>query len=141
MAATDFFCSSHALLGESRGYCTKTKQEWPYSGSTLENIFVKFTKLIPRRIFFCIAKILMLMVMFFNPHPLNYGGETVAMALRASPTGHPEDKQVMAFKCSLTFEWPLSKGWKDDDRLNQRIHHENQEDPKLWTHSSGSCSN
>ena len=49
---TDFFCNSHALLGESRGYCTKTKQEWPDSGSTLENIFVISTKLIPRRIFF-----------------------------------------------------------------------------------------
>ena len=46
-----FFCNSHALLGESRGYCTKTKQEWPDSGSTLENIFVNFTKLIIRRIF------------------------------------------------------------------------------------------
>ena len=28
-----FFCNSHALLGELRGYCTKTKQEWPDSGS------------------------------------------------------------------------------------------------------------
>ena len=45
-----------ALLGESRGYCTKTKQEWPDSGSTLENIFVIFTNLIPRRIFFVLQK-------------------------------------------------------------------------------------
>ena len=45
-----------------RGYCTKTKQEWPDSGLTLENVFVVFTKLIPRRTFFCIAKILVLMV-------------------------------------------------------------------------------
>ena len=45
------------------GYCTKTKQEWPDSGSTLEIFFVVFTKLIPRRIFFfCIANILVLMV-------------------------------------------------------------------------------
>ena len=57
----DFFCNSHTLLGESRGYCTKTKQEWPDSGSTLENILVIFTKLIPRRIF-CFANILVLMV-------------------------------------------------------------------------------
>ena len=49
--APTFFCNSHALLGESREYCTKTKQEWPDSGSTLENIFVIFTKSIPRRIF------------------------------------------------------------------------------------------
>ena len=47
VAAIDFFCNSHALLGESRG---------------LENIFVIFTKLIPRKIFFCIANILVLMV-------------------------------------------------------------------------------
>ena len=45
-----------------RGYCTKSKQEWPGSGSTLKNVFVIFTKLVPRRIFFCIAKILVLMV-------------------------------------------------------------------------------
>ena len=51
LCGTDFFCNSHALLGESRGYCTKTKQEWPDSGSMLENIFVIFKKLIPRRIF------------------------------------------------------------------------------------------
>ena len=43
---TDFFCNSHALLGESRGYCTKTKQEWPDSGSTLENIFCNFYEII-----------------------------------------------------------------------------------------------
>ena len=39
VAAPIFFCNSHALLGESRGYCTKTKQEWPDSGSTLETFF------------------------------------------------------------------------------------------------------
>ena len=39
-----FFCNSHALLGESRGHCTKTKQEWPDSGSKLESIFVIFTE-------------------------------------------------------------------------------------------------
>ena len=48
--------------GESRGHCTRNKQEWSDSGSTLENILVIFTKLIPRKIFFCIAKILVLMV-------------------------------------------------------------------------------
>ena len=37
---TDFFCNSHALLGESRGYCTKTKQEWPDSGSKLGIFFL-----------------------------------------------------------------------------------------------------
>ena len=42
VAAPIFFCNSHALLGESRGYCPKTKQEWPDSGSTLENIFCNF---------------------------------------------------------------------------------------------------
>ena len=42
-----FFCNSHALLGEPRG---------------LEDIFVIFTKLIPRKNFFCIANILVLMV-------------------------------------------------------------------------------
>ena len=51
-----FVCNSHALLGESRGCCTETKQEWPDSGSTLENFFVLFTKLIPRKLFVCIAK-------------------------------------------------------------------------------------
>ena len=51
-----FFCNSHALLGESRGYCTKTKQEWPDAGSMLENIFCSFTNLIPRRIFFVLQK-------------------------------------------------------------------------------------
>ena len=51
-----FFCNSHAVLGESSGYCTKTKQEWPDSGSTLENIFVIFTKLIPRRKFFFVLQ-------------------------------------------------------------------------------------
>ena len=40
----------------------KTKQEWPDSGSTLEIFFVIFTKLIPRRIFFCIAKTLVFYV-------------------------------------------------------------------------------
>ena len=59
----DFFCNSHALLGESCGYCTKTKQEWPDSGSTLENIFCNFYEIIPRRNFFDIANILVLMVM------------------------------------------------------------------------------
>ena len=39
-----------------RGYCTKSKQEWPDSGSTLE-FFVIFTKLIPRRIFFVLQKV------------------------------------------------------------------------------------
>ena len=40
----------------------KTKQERPDSGSTLEDIFVNFTKLISRGTFFFIAKILVLMV-------------------------------------------------------------------------------
>ena len=41
----------------------KTKQEWPDSGSTLENIFLIFTNLIPRRIFFLYyKKFLVLMV-------------------------------------------------------------------------------
>ena len=57
-----FFCISHALLGESRGYCTKTKQEWPDSDQRGKIFVVIFTKLIPRRIFFGIAKILVLMV-------------------------------------------------------------------------------
>ena len=56
VAAPIFFCNSHALLGESRGCCTKTKQEWPDSGSTLENIFVIVTKLIPRKIFFVLQQ-------------------------------------------------------------------------------------
>ena len=36
-----FFCNFH---GNSlrREYCTKTKQDWPDSGSTLENIFCNF---------------------------------------------------------------------------------------------------
>ena len=59
-----FFCN---FYGNSLrcGYCTKTKQEWPDSGSTLENIFVIFTKFIPRRIFFCIANVLVSMVLIF----------------------------------------------------------------------------
>ena len=59
---TNFFCNSHALLGESRGYCTKTKQEWPDSGSTPENIFCNFYESNSSQGFFCIAKILVLMV-------------------------------------------------------------------------------
>ena len=60
---TDFFCNSHALLGESRGYCTKTKQEWPDSGSTLENIFCNFYEINSSQDFlFCIATSLVLMV-------------------------------------------------------------------------------
>ena len=53
-----FFCNSYALLGESRGYCTKTKQEWPDSGSTLENIFCNFYEINSSLDFFCIANIL-----------------------------------------------------------------------------------
>ena len=53
---TDFFWNSHVLLGESRGYCTKTKQEWPDSGSTLEICFVIFTKLILAGCFFVLQK-------------------------------------------------------------------------------------
>ena len=62
------FCNSHALLGESRGYCTKTKQEWPDSGSTLENSFCNFYEINSSQDFFCIAKHLVLMV---NPHRPN----------------------------------------------------------------------
>ena len=54
--AAPIFCNSHALLGESRGYCTKTKQEWPDSGSTLENIFCSFCQINSSQEFFCIAK-------------------------------------------------------------------------------------
>ena len=45
-----------------RGYCTTTKQEWPDSGSTLENIFCKFYEIKFLASFFCIATILVLMV-------------------------------------------------------------------------------
>ena len=62
VAAQISFCNSHALLGESRGYCTKTKQEWPDSGSTLENIFCNSYEINSSQDFFCIAKILVLMV-------------------------------------------------------------------------------
>ena len=51
-----FFCNSHALLGKSRGYCTKTKQEWPDSGSTLENIFCNFYEINFSQDFFLYCK-------------------------------------------------------------------------------------
>ena len=51
-----FFCNSHALLGESRGYCTKAKQEWPDSGSTLENIFCNFYEINSSQAFFCVLQ-------------------------------------------------------------------------------------
>ena len=53
----DFFCNSHALFGESRGYCTKTKQEWPGSGSMLENIFCNFYEInSSQNVFFVLQK-------------------------------------------------------------------------------------
>ena len=45
-----------------RGYCTKTKQEWPDSGSTLENILCNFYEKNSSQDLFCIANILVLMV-------------------------------------------------------------------------------
>ena len=58
-----FFCN---FYGNSlrRGYCTKTKQEWPDSGSTLENIFCNFYEINSSQLFFCIANILVLMAYF-----------------------------------------------------------------------------
>ena len=51
-----FCCNSHALLGESRGYCTKTKQEWPDSRSTLENTFWNFYEINSSQGFFLYCK-------------------------------------------------------------------------------------
>ena len=48
-----------------RGYCTKTKQEWPDSGSTLENIFCNCLQNVFLAGFVCIAKSLVLMVLTF----------------------------------------------------------------------------
>ena len=45
-----------------RGYCAKAKQEWPDSGSTLENLFCNFYEINSSQDFFCIAKVLVLMV-------------------------------------------------------------------------------
>ena len=44
------------LHGESRGYCTKTKQEWPDSGSTLEIFFGNFYEIDSSRVFFLYCK-------------------------------------------------------------------------------------
>ena len=58
-----FFCNFYGhRFPLRRGYCTKTKQEWPDSGSTLENIFCNFYEINSSQDFFCIAKILVLMV-------------------------------------------------------------------------------
>ena len=65
MAPTFFVTPMH-----SSGSRVDIAQEPNKSGQILDQrwkiIFVIFTKLIPRRIFFCIAKILVLMVLYFE---------------------------------------------------------------------------
>ena len=92
-----FFCNSHALFGESRGYCTKTKQEWPDSGSTLENIFCIFYEINSSQDFFCIANILVLMALrtsLGKIHCVMYSCNVISILI--------DSKKLLQSDCNVT---------------------------------------